>query len=359
MKNRELLLLVLFLIPAFLIGQSSFKALSPGFDDSPRGFYGARIMFYNAENLFDFTHDSLKRDDDFLPDGIKHWDKRKYWAKQNNIAKVITAVGGWEMPSIVGLAEIENIHVLLNLAYNTQLKSTHYRIIHHESPDRRGIDVAMLYREEKFEPLFDSAISIRFPFDTASRTRDILYVKGVLFDKDTIHFFITHWPSKYGGAFVTIPKRMYVAEQIRHFTDSLLREDPKAKILIMGDLNDGPQEKSLTEGLRAGPPGSNNNYKLINLMIPLQEANAGSHFYKGATGAEWSVLDQFIVSKALFEAQEGIRIKGQRAYIFRADFLLETNENGTLVPNRSYIGMKYHGGYSDHLPVYLDLIYKK
>jgi len=359
MKKSKLLILIFYLAPAFLFGQGSSDALFPGFDDNPRGNKAARIMFYNVENLFDYTHDSLKRDDDFLPDGIKRWDENKYWAKQKNIAQVITAVGGWEMPALVGLAEVENLHVLLTLTRYTQLKNTHYRIVHHPSPDWRGIDVALLYRPEKFKVLFDTAISIRFPFDTASRTRDILYVKGLLLGADTLHLVVTHWPSKYGGAFVTIPKRMWVARQIRKLSDSIMASNPMAKILIMGDLNDAPNEKSLTQGLRAVVPDTASSDSLFNLMLPMQKAGQGSHFYKGPTGAEWSILDQFIVSRPLYDSGSGIAIKNRQAHIFKAPFLLEKNDAGLMVPNRSYIGMKYNGGYSDHLPIYLDLIILK
>jgi hypothetical protein len=359
MNNRQLLFIAFWLIPSFFFGQGSSDALFPGFDDNPRGNKAARIMFYNTENLFDITHDSLKRDDDFLPDGIKRWDKRKYWKKQKNIAQVITAVGGWEMPAIVGLAEVENLHVLFTLTNYTQLKSTNYRIVHHESPDWRGIDVALLYRPEKFKLLFDTAFSIRFPFDTASRTRDILYVKGILLGADTIHIMVTHWPSKYGGAFVTIPKRMWVAQQIRYISDSIMSVNSNAKILIMGDLNDAPKEKSLMKGLRAVFPDTTATDSLFNMMLPMVKAGKGTHFYKGATGAEWSFIDQFIVSRGLYLSKKGVAIKKQEVHVFRAPFLFETNDAGLSIPNRSYIGMKYHGGYSDHLPIYLDLVILK
>ena len=338
-----------------LFAQAQNNGIYPGFDDHPRGMKAARIMFYNVENLFDYSHDSLKSDQEFLPESGRHWDKHKYWTKQRNIAKVITAVGGWEMPAIVGLAEVENRHVLLNLVHNTQLKNTKYQIIHYESPDRRGIDVALLYRREKFRPVFDSAISIRFPFDTASRTRDLLYVKGILLGVDTIHLIVSHWPSKYGGAFVTIPKRLYVARQIRKICDSIIQINPRAKVLIMGDLNDNPQEKSLEEGLVAVYPDTNSREMLFNMMLPLQKAGVGTHFYKGSTGAEWSILDQFVVSRGLYNAKDGLVIKDRQAHIFKAQFLLEKDQNGRYIPNRSFIGMKYHGGYSDHLPIFIDL----
>lgn len=349
------LFFLLIITPFWLLGQGVSNDFYKSFDDNPRGYDAVRIMFYNVENLFNLTHDSLKKDDEFLPDGIKNWNKSKYWAKQQNIAQVITAVGGWEMPTIVGLAEVENIHTLINLVGNTQLKNTKYKIVHHESPDWRGIDVAMLYRPEKFKVLFDSAISIEFPFDTTSKTRDILYVKGVIMGLDTIHLFVTHWPSKYGGAFVSAPKRMWVAQQVRSFTNTLLKSDSKAKILIMGDLNDAPNEESLCEGLEAVAPSADATEPLFNLMLPMQKIGSGTHFYKGATGAGWSYIDQFVMSQNLYQAESGVTLKNQQVYVFRAPFLLEINEGGHAIPNRTYLGMKYHGGYSDHLPIYLDL----
>ena len=355
MKNKALLWVFAFL-PTLLLSQGKSADFYANFDDSPRGSKAARVMFYNVENLFNYTHDSLKRDQEYLPEGTRHWNKNKYWTKQKQIAKVITAVGGWEMPALVGLAEVENLHTLLNLAYNTQLKSTNYQIIHHESPDRRGIDVALLYRKEKFQLIHDCAIRICFPFDTTSYTRDILYVKGVLCGTDTIHLVVSHWPSKWGGAFVTQPKRKYVAEQIRKLTDSIILDNSRANILIMGDLNDTPIDESLTQGLGSVLADSSSKEPLYNLMLPMKNPDVGTHFYKGPTGAEWNLIDQFIVSKSLYYGNAQLKLKGEKAYIFKAPFLLEKNNEGIEIPNRTYLGMKYHGGYSDHLPIYLDII---
>ena len=325
------------------------------FDDNVRGFNAMRIVFYNTENLFDPADDSLKFDESFTPEGMNHWSKHKYWVKQKMLAQVISAVGGWEVPAIVGLCEVENRHVLINLVGNTTLKKYKYSIIHHESPDRRGIDVALIYRKEKFNIISDTAYQVRFPFDTASRTRDILYVKGIALDSDTLHIFVTHWPSKYGGAFVTIPKRKYVAKKIRSYTDIILKQNPDAKILIMGDLNDNPKDESVMQGLK---PKLIHNYKdgdLINLMLPLMDNKIGSHFYSGTTSNEWSVLDQMIVSSGLLNSNSSLKIKNNKAHIFTAAFLLEYNKEGILVPNRTFHGMKYHGGFSDHMPIYLDI----
>ncbi len=166
-----------------------------------------RVMFYNVENLFDTKDDSLTSDEEFLPDGDRHWNTNKFYKKLNNIYKVILGVGEWNPPAIVALCEIENRFVLNQLVYQTPLKKFDYKVVHFESPDRRGIDVAMLYRKELFHVDTAFPIQINFPFDENSKTRDILYVKGSFDKKDTIHFFINHWPSRYGGYMQTKPKR--------------------------------------------------------------------------------------------------------------------------------------------------------
>lgn len=341
-------------------GQSISPAAFPSdFDDNPRGFDAMRVMFYNCENLFDPADDSLKVDESFTPEGNNHWSNYKYWKKQNNLAQVISALGGWETPAIIGLCEVENRHVLINLAYNTSLKKYKYGIIHHESPDRRGIDVALLYQKQKFNVLSDTAYQVYFPFDTASRTRDILYVKGIALNSDTLHIFVSHWPSKYGGAFVTIPKRKYVAKKIKSYSDEILKKNPKAHILIMGDFNDTPVDESVTQGLKAKSPDKYKAGDLVNLMYPLSGGLMGTHFYAGPTGNEWSVLDQMVVSSSMLDSTSTLFVKNAKAHIFAAGFLLEQNDKGIIVTNRTYIGMKYHGGYSDHLPVYIDIKRKK
>ena len=331
----------------------------PGFDDSPRGNKGIRIAFYNCENLFDYEHDSLKRDYDFTPDGRYHWTSYKYWTKQKHLAKTISAIGGWEAPEIVGLAEVENLHVLINLAYNTNLKRHHYNIIHHESPDRRGIDVAMIYRPDKVEIIEEKAIPVYFPFDTATRTRDILFVKARILFQDTVIILFNHWPSRWGGQFQTEQKRIFVAKKVKHLTDSIMKSNPCTKIVIMGDFNDSPSNKSFVEGLEVKSPEAYTKQNLVDLMIPYEKQGKGTHFHVGETGGSWSVLDHVIVSRSLLWDCQGAYVKEGRAHIFRAPFLIEKNLSNQEIPNRTYHGMKYHGGFSDHLPIYVDVLIKK
>ena len=347
----SLLLFIVTLLPA-----QNNEGFLAGFDDSPRGLNAMRIMFYNVENLFHPDNDSLKNDDSFTEEGINHWSNYKYWKKQKKVAQVITSVGGWEAPSIIGLCEVENELTLIHLTRYTSLKNQKYSIVHRESEDWRGIDVALLYRNEKFRLISDTAYDVRFSFDKNSRTRNILHVTGIIMQTDTVHIFVTHWPSKYGGAFVTIPKRKHVASEIRKYSQEILRKNPNANIIVMGDFNDSPNEESVTKGLRAKSPDNYKEGDLVNLMYPLMNKQIGSHFYAGETGNEWSMLDQIVVSSNLLKTNNSVRVKENKAHIFSANFLLETNKKGIIVPNRTFIGMKYHGGFSDHLPIYIDVI---
>lgn len=318
-----------------------------------------RIMFYNAENFFDIKHDTLKRDQEFLPDGAKHWTYNKLQDKINNIAKVITAVGEWEAPELVGLCEVENQYVLEQLVNYSPIKSINYQIIHKESPDRRGIDVALLYRKEKFRPIFFNAIEIKMPKPyTRTKTRDLLYVKGIVNTSDTLHVFVNHWPSRWGGQQKSEPKRMYLASVLKKHSDSILAVNPNSKIVIMGDFNDEPDNISLKTTLNAKRELDNPilDTSLYNLTAILNKnTGKGTYKYRG----KWGVLDQFIISGYLMNSKTTYTSLSD-VHIFNAEFLLEQDEKYTgQKPNRTYIGYKYHAGYSDHLPIYLDLNFKK
>ncbi len=316
-----------------------------------------RVVFYNVENLFDIYDDTLKRDEEFLPEGMRHWNNKKFYKKLNQTYRVLISVGEWDPPAVIGLCEIENRFVLNKLVYKTPLEKFNYKIVHEESPDWRGIDVGLLYRPDKMEPVSHQAIHIRFPFDTASRTRDILYVKALVNEKDTVHFYVSHWPSKYGGFMATEPKRAYVASVLKLHTDSILKDNPNANIFIMGDFNDRPGDKSVLEVLGARPDTLGmKNTELYNLTYPLHEDwKIGTHKYQG----EWSVIDQIIVSRTLMTGEAGVRVSFDGAKIFHPDYLLEDDGKfmGT-IPFRTFSGPKYLGGYSDHFPIYVDLEFK-
>lgn len=314
-----------------------------------------RVMFYNVENLFDIENDPIKNDDEFTPEGSRYWSKYRYRQKLSNIYKVIVAVGEWELPMLVGLSEIENRKVLEELINYTPLYKSDYKIIHYESPDARGIDVALFYRSELFKPLNHKPIRVVWPANIGTgTTRDILYVSGVTNEEDTLHIFVNHWPSRWGGQMETEEKRMFVAKLLKTQTDSIFDTNPLAKIIIMGDLNDYPTDRSLLESLKTNTEFDRiKPNKLYNLSYYLQEVKMlGTHKYDG----QWGVLDQMIVSGALLDTTKNIFTTPDDAHVFNADFMLEADEKYTgKRVNRTYIGYKYHGGYSDHLPTYLDL----
>jgi len=304
------------------------------------------IMFYNVENLFDTINDPLIRDDDFTPEGKKKWTTERYQKKLNDLAKVISSIDNESLPSLVGFAEIENKVVLEDLIKTDYLNSQNYQIVHEESPDVRGIDVGLIYNPDDFTYL--SHQKIRIPLDTEYKVRDILYVKGILYNKDTLHIFINHWKSRSGGQTETEPQRIQCAKTLRNSVDSILAINKEAKILIMGDLNDEPQDSSIFKTLKA-----NNSYEqnsLYNVMLKLSKEGFGSHNYRG----HWNMLDNIIVSNNLVDSKD-LDVSENTGHIFSAEWITYTNKNGNKSPNRTYGGSNYYGGYSDHYPVYVIL----
>jgi hypothetical protein len=311
-------------------------------------------MFYNVENLFDTQNDPEKDDDEFLPEGSRHWTGTRFFQKINHISQVIMAAGEDNFPTVVGLCEIENQSVLESLLFRTQLGKLGYQIIHKESPDKRGIDVALLYRKTLFKPIIYEAIPVKNPNDNQFKTRDILYVKGIM-RTDTIHFFINHWPSKSGGIGATKPLRALAASTLRVKTDSLLNLNKQSNIVIMGDFNDSPSDVSIKEVLGAKSPDEIiNSNSLYNLALPLAKKGKGTNKYNG----KWSLIDQIIVSGNLINVGK-LKPSAGSFQIFSPDFLLENDEaNLGKKPFRTYSGFKYNGGFSDHLPVLIDLYFK-
>ena len=358
--RHNLLKITLYLTLAlFLWSQTGWSQkpylASESFDPSPRGDERVRLAFYNVENLFDYFDDSLKIDEAFLPRGENYWTKARYTIKQNNLAKTIIAMGGWEAPELIGLCEIENRYVLESLTKFTQLKSIGYEIIHKDSRDARGIDVAAIYRPDKLKLLNFEFYELNFPFDSTSRTRDILHAIMELPNQDTLHFFVNHWPSKFGGEFETQPSRMFAAQFVRNKADSLLSINPNALIVITGDFNDEPEEESMTIGLGINTDLKNiRSNDLFNLMYDIRYVT-GTHSFQN----KWGVLDQFVVSGSLLKKNSRTLVYQRAAQVFDMDFLIMEGATGARRPFRTYQGPKYIGGYSDHLPIIMDLILAK
>jgi len=313
----------------------------------------ARIAFYNVENLFDYLKDSIKNDDAWTPRGANRWTKARYEKKQKNLFKAIAALGHEQPLAILGLCEIENKKVLRDLVRGTPLRVHNYRYIHYESADARGIDVAMIYRPDLFEVIKHYPILLIIPPDTVSRTRDFLYVKGVLFQRDTVHLIICHFPSKFGGLMRTIDRRAFAGRLLRQKVDSILAENPTANIITMGDFNDEPSDESIAVSFRSRCDTANfQSDDMLNLMCRF-EGKKGSHKFRET----WSIIDHIMISKSLVKNITGLSVLDQKAHIFEADFLLEDdNVNMGKKPFRTYIGPRYHGGFSDHLPVFMDVI---
>ncbi|MDR1436615.1 MAG: endonuclease [Candidatus Symbiothrix sp.] len=312
-----------------------------------------RVMFYNVENLFDTEDEPKKNDNEFTPKGFRYWTNKRYYAKLNNLAKVITSVGQWDTPALIGLCEVENDKVLNGLTTYSPLKKMEYRYILTESEDRRGIDVALLYQRNRFKYLYHQAIPIHFPGNKRKKTRDVLHVTGQVITGDTLDVFVCHFPSRRGGEMESEPDRVYVASVVREKSDSLMLVRRKANILIMGDFNDEPSDRSLSKTLKAKAIPSNPDKKdLYNLFLSIQETSAiGSYKY----GRQWNFLDQIIVSGNLLNPGNRFHYLPESATIFQASFLLtEDKSYGGKRPKKTYHGRKYEGGYSDHLPVYAD-----
>lgn len=307
------------------------------------------IGFYNVENLFDTIDDPLKDDQEFLPTAKRKWTKERYEVKIVNLGSVISQLND-DMPAIMGLSEIENQQVLEDLVSTPSMKPGEYGIIHYESPDERGIDVAMLYRKSKFNPEFSKPIHVQLP-DSIRPTRDILYVKGKIDDGPELHLFVNHWPSRWGGMEKSEPKRLAAAATLRHAIDSIQSTNKNAYILCMGDFNDYPSNNSIIEVLDADSLHSNST--LVNLMRGMKKTKRGSYNYRG----DWDFLDQFIVSRSLTDQKAPDVQPDNTGPYFRPEMVYKNEEYGDIKTNRTYGGTNYYGGYSDHLPVYTTLAY--
>lgn len=302
------------------------------------------VAFYNVENLFDTLNDPLTLDEDFTPEGKLQWNSLRYAEKLSRISEVVDLLPG-EMPAFIGLCEIENRAVLTDLVKQPNLRSNEYAIIHADSPDERGIDVAALYDPTRLTDVHFDYYTIALP-DAKDFTRDVLHVKARL-RNEWIHFFVNHWPSRSGGQAESEPNRIAVAQLVSEKVSTLLREDAGAKIVIMGDFNDHPVDKSMLDVLQAK---NTKDASLYNQMYAIHAKGEGSYFYKG----EWGALDQMITSKQMMEST-GLHVTEQSAGVLRDEKLLFRDKEGVARPSRSYAGDAYKGGYSDHLPVYLIL----
>ncbi len=311
------------------------------------------IAFYNVENLFDTINNPNKIDEQFTPKSDKKWNSARYMKKINDLGKVISSININELPEIVGLCEIENKTVLTDLTNNKFLSKGNYSFVHEESPDVRGIDVALLYNKDEFRYLNHQNYRIHYDFEPETTTRDILYVSGELKNGENLHIFVNHWSSRRNGQEKSEPKRLHTANILRSKIDSIQKINKKAKIVIIGDFNDEPTNKSLYQVLNAGNnQRSNNNKVLYNLMYDKSVNGMGSYNFRG----NWNMLDNIIISQSLLKNKKGYIVSTDGGQIFKERWMLYDNvKTGQMTPSKTYGGPNYYGGISDHFPVYLIL----
>ena len=312
---RRIRLLILCLLPLFAFGQS------------------LTIVELNCENLFDYFDDEGKDDAEYLPEATRHWTKKRYWRKLNNIAQELLSCSDDGIPDMIALCEVENDSVLKDFTRRSLLRNAGYEYLMTSSPDLRGIDVALLYSPFSFAPIRSYPIRVT-PIEDMRPTRDILYACGETVSGDTLHFFVVHLPSRYGGERYSRPFRQAAADRLCQSVDSIRAVSPNAKLIIAGDFNDGPDSPVLRQIYQHG---------IRNLTKEAKGQNGvrGTYRYQG----EWESIDHILGSPYIYN-------KVDTAFIHSPKFLLEDEKlYGGYRPRRTYNGMRYQPGYSDHLPL--------
>jgi len=328
------------------------------FSQNKKSYKVNTIAFYNLENLFDFEDDPITFDNDRTPEGKDHWTEEHYNAKLKNMASVLAEIGQditGTTPALIGVCETENRRVLEDLVNQEPLLQKDYGIIQFESPDRRGIDVALLYQKKLFIPTHYKAhpLYIYYDHDPSKRifTRDQLLVSGML-DGEKIHVIVNHWPSRSGGEARSRPKRMKAAKLNKHLIDSLWSDDPYAKIITMGDLNDDPTSPSVKDILKTKKDRQEMQLKeLYNPMEAIYKKGIGTLAWRDG----WNLFDQIIVSTELTK-KDYSSYRLYKAGVYNKTYLANPRGRYKGYPFRSFADGSYTGGYSDHFPVYIYLI---
>lgn len=311
------------------------------------------VAFYNCENFFDTKDDPNKKDDEYLPEAASKWDETRYNNKLQKVAQVLdSTVAGPALPNLVGLVEIENNEVLKDLLAKSQFSTKSYGSLATDSPDERSIDCGLLYDKSVFTLVDFKELNATNSTLGDYKTRNILFATLKATNGDVFYVFVNHWPSRREGEKESEPRRIFAAEQVRNKINELQKKDPRAKVIVMGDFNDHPNNSSILNTLKANdaPKGKGD---LYNAFYTLDKEKQGTHFYN----KEWRVLDQIIVSQGLWNAKKGYSFNQKNAHILRKDFVLFKNaKTGEERPNRTYGSEnKYYNGYSDHLAIYVEL----
>lgn len=327
-----------------------------GFSQTKNDYQLRTIAFYNLENLFDTKNDTLIYDDDRTPEGKDAWTKERYDHKLAQLSKVISEIGSdvsKTPPDILGVCEVENKQVLVDLINHPNLREYEYGIVHFDSPDERGIDVALLYRKSVFIPMAFDSRRLLLTKDDGERdyTRDQLVVEGLL-DNEKIHLIVNHWPSRSGGEARSRPYRLAAAKLNKRIIDSIQRKNSLAKIIGMGDFNDDPIDPSFKKILEV--KGKKKQLDSMSLFGPMEELfrkGEGSLAYRD----KWNVFDQIYMTSNLVSST-GTDYRFWKAGIFTPAYIIDPKGQYKGYPLRTYAGGSYVGGYSDHFPVYMYLI---
>ncbi|MEX6685993.1 endonuclease/exonuclease/phosphatase [Danxiaibacter flavus] len=338
------ILWVLTLLPLISLCQPNYKR--------------AVVGFYNLENFYDTVNNPAINDDEFLPDGPRRYNTSVYRDKVEKLATVVARLGktfSIDGPAFLGVAEVENDTVLNDLVRHPFIRERDYRFVHYDSKDQRGVDVALLYNPGYFDMQQSFKLNVQLPGGSkeSAFTRDVLWVKGLLFGEE-VHVFVNHWPSRLGGEARSEPARIAAANVNRQIIDSLLQSNADCKIIVMGDLNDDPVNNSVTKGLRAnGHANALRAGELYNPWLEKYRKGIGTLAYQDA----WSLFDQIILSQGwLNQQQDGIFF--YKAHVFNESFLTENIGKYKGYPMRTWDGLSYRGGYSDHFPTYVVILKK-
>ena len=331
---------------------SIYLLLGFGLLSAQTTYHKANIGFYNLENLFDTINDPNKNDEQFLPNGAYQWTSERYLEKLDHLSQVIAELakldGGL---AVLGVSEMENEQVLLDLVATERLKNLKLGVCHHDSPDRRGVDVAFLYNPARFKIIDTAAYPLVVPNQPQFISRDQWLMTGILDNTDTLFILVNHWPSKSGGEKRSLPGRIAAGTLSRQIADEVMQKHPGAKFILMGDLNDNPNSKAIMEylGTKTKTKDLQIN-ELYNPMWKLFQEGIGSYAYRDS----WEMLDNIIISGALVYPRANT-YKYSGAYVFRKEFMITKSGAYMGYPFRMYAGGIYQGGYSDHLPVYIVL----
>jgi hypothetical protein len=338
MKNRAILTALVFITLQSLYSQKNVKSFL--------------VVSYNVENLFDTINSPLFDDDEFTPSGTKAWTYDRYTKKLNDLTRVILSIPGGELPALIGLSEIENRGVLEDLIKVRGLRKGEYEIVHEDDQDPRGIECALLYRPDLFKYKSHEYVPIADPVDPDYLYRGILHVHGKGPDGSSLHIFVNHWKSRSGGERETRRQRMFSSITLRKQMDLLLTRESDFKVIVMGDFNDEPTNRSLTNGLSA--LNKRRNIQMgdyYNLFYDLHNIQGkGTYNYQG----NWNMLDQVIVSYNLLDQERGLTTGYESGVILKEEWMLyESEKYGDSLPSATYGGPEYFGGPSDHLPIYV------